>query len=377
MSDNSFIVLGASTSTWLRQKIDPRSWVRFFGEELMPEYKEKMELLREVDDKIFLWTEDLDKIIKAMKKALDQGQLIDLAVLLTNLNNKMLAVSFETNRVKDIAQEAITDFESQRGSNKLWGKEAGLIDDLKRKFFYSKLTNKSFLKERHAVLRGIINLAEKTVNQIKEILKVMTDARVQGEIGQYITEANKINKIQQNFQFHFTNVYNKYLKSLVDQIQAKQQAQQPVSQENLLPEYKEPEVTVDEPEVTVDESTKSEKSSEDEELKNVFDVKKLQEAAKKINLPEHTPLKLKKMQPILPSKPTIENEKLKDIKVTSSNNGMLEEKIAKELITSILTEKLSKEETVNKIINAAEEMELINNKISSELCQIANKLLNE
>jgi hypothetical protein len=392
MSDNSFIVLGASTSTWLRQKIDPRSWVRFFGEELMPEYKEKMELLREVDDKIFSWTKDLEKIVKAMRKALDQGQLVDLAVLLTNLNNKLLAVSFETNKVKDIAQDSITQFEKDRGSAKLWAKEAGIIDDLKRKFFYSKLSNKAFLKERNAVLRGIINLAEKTVYQAETVLKQMSDARISGEIGRYIAEANKINNIQKNFQYHFGNVYNKYLRSLVDQIQEKQQAQQPINQKEILPDYQEPEVTLEEPK---SEESKVKEPKEVEEVETLpenkeevqqnlssDDIKALQEAAKKINLPETEKIEIKRHKPLKEISKMVNQ----DIPVTEDKpvdpvesilKGKDKVRIAEELISSILMQKLSKEEMVDKIITASEEMESIDKEVSKNLCFIANKLINE
>lgn len=287
------IVLGASNKTWLRQKLDPRSWVRWMGESLISDYAEKMEILREVDDNIAEWTEDLDSIVSQMKKALATSRLVDLAILLNKLNTKLKSVLIEGKKVEDVAEKALREYESEHELEIPEGlaTQAGIWDDFKRKWFQSRLELKN-RKERNKALKEIINDADKTVKAVKLILSNMTSARVAGQIGKYIDEMKKIEKLQSNFQTKALNIYNKYLNSFVEEaLNKKQQSPKeivndvvepssdeiPVTHDDLvettnveIPDLEmNPTVPAEQPVVTVD-SPKPKKSRKKEEP--VFDL---------------------------------------------------------------------------------------------------------
>ena len=146
MTTEYFIVTASKPGTWLREKLDPRSWVRMFGEGLISDYAEKMEMLREADDRIQAWTEDLSDLAKRADKALAARRLVDVAIILNEINERFKKIKQFESFIKEVSEKSITQFQ-QESENFIPEQgilasdeksdlivEAGIFNDLKRKF---------------------------------------------------------------------------------------------------------------------------------------------------------------------------------------------------------------------------------------------------
>lgn len=218
----------AGTKTWLRERFTPGGLVRMFGEGLIKDYKQKMQILRAVDDKIHSWTDDFNSIIKNIDKAFASSRLVDLAELLKELNFRMSKVIIEGKAVERVTEEAIKEFEKQQNL-----KQAGLWSDLKREWVSRRFENE-FRKARKLALKELIDFAKATVAEVNKTLNLMSKARASGNIGAYLDNLKNISKLQANFQLKFMPIYNKYLKNLVDEVEhTKKQQEEELKKQQL------------------------------------------------------------------------------------------------------------------------------------------------
>lgn len=233
----------AGMKTWLREKLSPTRWI---GEGLISDYKEKMETLRYVDDRIYEWMDDIDDRYKAMQAALKGNRLVDLALLLADFNGKLKQVNTAGKEIEQLSQEALTEFDvgekdefgSQTGYSSQFTpeqmeqafkaddgiiSEAGYISDLKRKWVAKKLQDEA-RKNRSTALNKFLANLKVLIGRVKISLDRMSQFRSSGDIGKYTDQLRVIEKEQKNFEGQFFPIYNKYLKPLVDRVIAQEKA---------------------------------------------------------------------------------------------------------------------------------------------------------
>jgi ribosomal protein S21 len=194
------------TGNWLREKFSPSGIKRWFAEGLISDYASKMEVLREVDDNISRWLGDLDARAKEINNALKANRLIDLGNQIRFLYNELSSVKLEGSKIEETAEEALREFD----------KQAGLLDDVKRRWVYEKLeTNKRRL--RREKLQSLVKFVQKTILKLKLVLHKMGVARAHGDIGKYIDCLHQVSAIQAELGKEFIPIYNEYLKPLIDE----------------------------------------------------------------------------------------------------------------------------------------------------------------
>jgi len=243
----------AGMKTWMREKLLPSGWTRGIGEGLIGDYKEKMEVLRYVDDRIYEWMDDIDDRYKAMQAALKGNRLVDLALLLADFNGLLKQVNSAGKEIEQLSEEALTEFDlgekdefgNQTGySSKFTPEqmeqgfkaddgiisEAGYISDLKRKWVAKKLQDKA-RKDRSVALNKFLANLKVLIGRIKISLDKMSQFRAAGDIGKYTDQLRVIEKEQKNFEGQFFPIYNKYLKSLVDRVIAQEKARNKENEE--------------------------------------------------------------------------------------------------------------------------------------------------
>lgn len=217
MSQNDIIVIvAAGAGTWLRERFTPSGWTRMFGEQFIPEYKEKMELLRQVDDQIHQWAKELDYFVKEMRKASNANRLIDVAILGNELRLRLGEIVQEGQKVQDLTEEAVKEFDLEH-QLPLEEKTAGAWDDFKREWVSKRLENKK-RQARTLAVRKLVDNAGVTVERVKGYVKQLGKARARGKIGEYLQVLNSISGAQFSFAKNYISVYDMYLKPLVEQV---------------------------------------------------------------------------------------------------------------------------------------------------------------
>ncbi len=259
MNDDIIIITAEGPSTWLRERFTPSGVVRWLGEGLVSDYAEKMEILRQIDDRIYEWSKDLGAYLDLMESSFKAKRLIDLASVAVTINNTLKKVTDEEVNIKDISEEAITEFEKQRGELKpgfisnlktLWRdpttspnlseeeiadqmgrkaslnsdlvKEAGWWDDLTRSWVHNKLRSKK-LQDRDVALKSFFVKTKSVVTRVRALCDNLHKFRAYGEIGKYLNVLREISKLQKEFNSQFNFIYKNYLAELVQSaIDAKQ-----------------------------------------------------------------------------------------------------------------------------------------------------------
>lgn len=257
MNDDIIIITAAGASTWLRERFTPSGVVRWLGEGLVSDYAQKMDYLRQVDDRIYEWSKDLGTYIDLMESAFVSKRLVDLASYALVINSTLKKVSLEEGNIQQISEEAVKNFEKERGTGEpsflhnvktLWRdptesptlseeeissqmgssayenfnliKEAGWWDDLSRKWVHKKLWSKK-LKERDADLKGFFSKSKSIVGRVRNLCDKLHALRASGEIGQYLDTLREVSKLQKDFESDtkhgFNAIYKKHLKELVEQ----------------------------------------------------------------------------------------------------------------------------------------------------------------
>lgn len=242
LRDDIIVITAAGTGSWLREKFTPGGWARMFGESLISDYKEKMQILRQVDDKIFDWSKDLDNIVKELQRAFKASRLLDVALLIGELNKKLNNIQIAGAEVKQIAEKAIKEFESERETTLAADDmivEAGAWSDFKREWVAKRLETKE-RKVRNLAIKTVIDKADLTVKKVQKYVKELGRARAEGNIGQYLVVLRLIADEQKSFANTFLPVYKKYLNNMVEKALQDEKEEQKI-------EIKEPVESTSEP----------------------------------------------------------------------------------------------------------------------------------
>jgi hypothetical protein len=241
MQQDIIIITAAGRKTWLREKLTPSAWIRMFGEGVMGGYKEKMEVLRRVDDAIFEWLKDLHKFSKEMRRAAKAARYIDVAILLSKINGRLQAVKDTAPSVKKLTEEETLPFElhhkeelpsgalfaddsddemvSQANFSNWMGKT-----DWGRNWIAKRLENQVRADRRKAV-DELVTRTEQVVSNVQAKLEELSKARAAGNIGAYVSALNDISREQAAFKSFFEPIYKKNLEPLVQKaMEAKQEA---------------------------------------------------------------------------------------------------------------------------------------------------------
>lgn len=219
------IVLADGTGSRWRRIFHPGAWVNMGGEALIPEYAEKMQVLREADDQIANWIDDLDGLVKSAKKALEQSRLKDVALYLGKINRRFKLIETEGKKVIDVQKESLKQFDTESEETEFedaildvrdgHNKTAGWIDNWKRRFFSNRLLDDKFRLERKRAINAVISMAAQVVSKAKDLSKKLGYARDTGKIGMYVETLKKLSALQVEFYKKYKPVYTKYLEEMV------------------------------------------------------------------------------------------------------------------------------------------------------------------
>lgn len=213
----NFVSEAHGIKTWLKN-FTPSGIVRFFGEGLIPSYGEQMKVVRRVDDIISKEIDSCKNVVKAMKTALNGVRYVDVALLLEEYHNKLNSIFEVGADIKEVEEQAIKEFEQKsniRSSTEFdLVKNAGLWDDLKRKWIYKKFENK-FRLDRKKALENLVGQAELFQAGLQNLQSNLGTARAQGNIGQYIQLLSDLNNSYTKFKNKIEPVYNQYLLPLL------------------------------------------------------------------------------------------------------------------------------------------------------------------
>jgi hypothetical protein len=215
---------------------------RWLGEKAVSTYKDKMNVLREVDDKIYDWTTDLDDILKKIKKAFKSRRIIDVAILFAQIDKRLRQVEEEGKNIENLYESELEDFEDKYEEDldllKEWYEQygggktstAGWLEDLGRKYV-SRRMERATTKERNIAIQNLIGMTSSVIANVQTLVDELGDHRNAGKIGEYLSTLKKIEVEQQKFQSGtgtkpgFKDVYEAYLKGPVEEVLEKNQTQ--------------------------------------------------------------------------------------------------------------------------------------------------------
>lgn len=206
---------------------------RHLYEGVSSSYKEKMKILRDQDDSIRAWTKDLGQIASLMNKYRKQGKMTELGYLLETFNRRLVQIGIFGKAVQDITEEAkvqheqggddlarlTQQFADPKDKKNSIGKQAGFWENTgwAKEWFANKYLGNDWRKERDEALQKVISSAIQTVDGVNEALSQMKKARNHGNIAEYSEIVDHVAKIQNAFFKIYKPIYDKYLKSFVDQ----------------------------------------------------------------------------------------------------------------------------------------------------------------
>lgn len=234
------IITAAGNATWLRERFTPGGWGRMLGEGLVGGYKEKMQALRSVDDRVSLWLGDIHGLVKQMRSAASSNRLVDVAILLHNLNNKFNQVKEVSGELKNLEKADTEPFDMEHKGYLPDGdllqaedglsSEAGVWSDFKRRWVAKHMETEERRKRKMAI-DTLVNQASTLADNVDGFLSQMSKARAAGNIGDYISILDKLSKEQFKFRAQFMPIYNRYLAPIVEKVKSERKA---AEEENKL-----------------------------------------------------------------------------------------------------------------------------------------------
>lgn len=202
-------------------KTNPFSRIkRYLSEGLISDYKEKMDVLRQVDNDISVWTDDLDQLVQGAEKSFRNARLVDMALYLNQINQRLLSIISAGKRVEEVSEKALHEFEKEREMDlplPEMSSQAGIFSDWKRQWLAKKLQTEKRI-ERNKALKKLLDLSRQVVNGVKSQLDTLSEHRHTGEIGKYLDGIHQISRIQNNFQKQFSPIYQEYLQPLLTEV---------------------------------------------------------------------------------------------------------------------------------------------------------------
>lgn len=209
MSDNFLFTLAGSPKTWLKERFTPGGIQRWLAEKSVSSYSDKMDILRDVDDRIYAWAKDLKRITKGLRQAIELSNLTEIANFINEFNDKLSRIKLVSTFVKSITPDDLQQFDKIRlAETKL--STAGAWEDIKRKWIAKKFETKD-RNIRTGKFYQILELAEEISQKILSTLDIMGSARADGDIDNYIAGLSSISQYQNQFAEAFLPVYREYL----------------------------------------------------------------------------------------------------------------------------------------------------------------------
>lgn len=210
--------------------------VRWMAESLIGDYKEKMEILRQVDDNINLWVEGLEVAIKDMEKALKAKRIVDVYQVAHYINVNLEKIDQSIKKVNELSEEALEEFslgeDEQRLSQSDFDKyhsDINVADDLmatagvldfferkKREWVAEKLKTKKY-NEWIKKIESFFQTSKKIIEQLKSNLEIVGKYRRSGDIGKYLDQMsgkNGVAALQQQFFKAYSKTYYEALEPL-------------------------------------------------------------------------------------------------------------------------------------------------------------------
>lgn len=212
--------------------------VRWISEKVFSGFGEKMKELREVDDQIKLWTDDLDNCLDRAKEAQKAGRMPDAIFWISQINNRLQLTGDGYQTLNKSHELDLTEFhggfeKDDEGYRKykyddddyLTGGEgrivqAGLMDDLGRKITNWKMKQmyKEKIQQRERALEILMTQSTLLVDKVERRLAEMSAARSNGDIPRYMASLNGIAQSQRNFEKLFRKEFDANFKSLITAI---------------------------------------------------------------------------------------------------------------------------------------------------------------
>ena len=206
---------------------------RQLGEWTISDYKEKMDLLREIDDEIQDKKDQIKSSLKSAKASVKSHRLVDFAIHVGRLNKNLKEIAEVGKEIKKVQEEALLEFEGEHeeefpddlGFSADDGKiaQAGAWDDLKRRVsggdWARRWTAKKLLakdrEKRDKLIERFLKTLDTKVENILHFIGNLRSARRNGEIGEYIEILGKIGREQKEIHGGFKTIYDNHLKDLV------------------------------------------------------------------------------------------------------------------------------------------------------------------
>ncbi len=235
-------------------------------EHFWDKYRGHMEVLRDADEAMRMEAGRFDEYLDNAKVAYKQKRYIDVAHWIGQINLGSHRMLQQAQQVADLKLEHLaeqfgqsTEAESDADyftpppvesggftSTAAMEVEAGMIEDAMRGIsgtFLEKMYWRQ-TQERKIALDRLIKDTSRYIEGLKRMLNVMGHARAQGNLSNWIHEAQKIVPVHQRFQTDFKAKYDKNIRPLVDAVRKSRPKETPVQQE---PERTAPKTRVEEP----------------------------------------------------------------------------------------------------------------------------------
>lgn len=217
------------TKRWLKET-SPTRWV---AEQASPDYATHMDTLREVDDQIKIWTDDLSSALDRAEDAKKIGKPLDAIFWLGQINTRLKLISGKKKELEDLEGDYLEKYFGEyeqplpedyfsEGEEKLV--QAGVLDYLGRRITTHKFeqAHKRRLQEASRALVRLLNLAKIAVGRTQSMLKDMSSARGSGDISRYIQLLEKIGEQQSKFETEFRAIYDRQFAPMVAKIKQRQ-----------------------------------------------------------------------------------------------------------------------------------------------------------
>lgn len=276
--------------------------VRWMGESLISDYKEKMNTLRQVDDNLNMWTEGLENAIKDMEKAFKAKRFVDVYTIGHYINKNLENINQSLSEVKTLSEEALEQFSveephltekdiaryySDKGSAEDGlTSEAGIIDFYnrkKREWVAERLKTKQY-NELIKKIELFFNSSKQIIEKIKNNLEIAGGYRRSGDIGKYLDQMSGkdgVAALQQQFIKLYSKTYYEALEPLFKKHNVQLEASK---QEEYQPEISIP-VTEGEA-IQTEEKSSEEKPSEEKPSEPATESSKQEEIKEEIKVPE-------------------------------------------------------------------------------------------
>jgi hypothetical protein len=228
-------VIVAENGTWREEKVSlgasrgdrefgksysPWQWKRMYREHASDTYGEAMDALRDADNKIRGFSNELKYFISLLPK--DPTKLPDIALILGAIDKKLSDIKGAGEGIKDVRNKSLSDFYGsfsiempshlkQDAQPKV--ATASLIGD-----FISYLGRKIFeytdpeIREMKRAVSHLIGTTQMLVKSIDSYLDDMLKARKTGDVAAYIDSLKLIAQDQAEFKTEYSKVYDAYLK---------------------------------------------------------------------------------------------------------------------------------------------------------------------